>query len=225
VFAVTTTAGTGSEANPYAILTLDGEDLKKTYNYNKSYAQTAFLDPKYTRSMPYSVTVGTALDALCHCIESWLNVKSTPLSAIHAELGIKKIYKNLELLFNQNDKSRGISDETREDLLLGALCGGIAINTTGTCFPHPMGYNLTLLNGLPHGKANAIFIGEFLRLNEEAANDNPALAAILKEMYAAFNAPLEKICEVIDVLNDYHAKFDDKTLKFYVSKISGVKNY
>jgi alcohol dehydrogenase class IV len=172
--------------------------------------------------MPYSITVSTAIDALCHCIESWLSVKSTPLSAIYAELGIKRVYRNLEPLM---DKSREITGGTREDFLLGALCGGIAINTTGTCFPHPMGYNLTLLHGLPHGKACAVFICEFLRMNDEAAKSDSALAAILKEMYAAFNAPLEKICEVITVLNDYHDKFDDETLEFYVKRISGVKNY
>jgi len=167
--------------------------------------------------MPHSVTVSTALDALCHCIESWLSPKSTPLSAIYAELGIKKVYKNLELLM---DKSRGISDETREDFLLGALCGGIAINTTGTGFPHPMGYNLTLINGLPHGQACAVFICEYLRMSEKAAPP-----AIIKDMLAAFDAPLEKICETITALTDYNIKFDDETLKFYVSKISGVKNY
>ena len=149
-------------------------------------------------------------------------MKNTPLSAVYAELGIKRLYKNLELL---KDKSRGISKEMREDFMLGSLCGGVAINTTGTCFPHPMGYNLTLLHGVPHGQACAIFACEFLKLNEEAAKNNPAVAANLKQMYAAFDAPLEKICETIEVLTDYHEKFDDDTLKFYVSKITGVKNY
>jgi alcohol dehydrogenase class IV len=118
------------------------------------------------------------------------------------------------------DKSHEISGETREDFMLGALCGGVAINTTGTGFPHPMGYNLTLLHGLPHGQACAVFICEYLKLSAQAAPPG-----LIKDMLAAFGAPLEQICETISALTDYNMKFDDETLNFYVSKISGVKNY
>ena len=227
VFAVPTTAGTGSEANPYSVITLDGKDLKMTFNYAKSYPKTAFLDPKYTSSMPYNVTVSTALDALCHCIESYLSVKSTPFSTIYASLGIKSIYHNLEKLVNLKDKNMSETDYLmREELMFGALCGGIAINTTGTCFPHPLGYNLTLINGLPHGKACAVFIGEFLDMHENAAKDgNPELNKNLSEMYAAFETPIEKVKETIRILTDYHEKFDGETLKFYVSKVKTAKNF
>ncbi|MCL1858639.1 MAG: iron-containing alcohol dehydrogenase [Oscillospiraceae bacterium] len=228
IFAIPTTAGTGSEANPYAIMTLDGQDLKKTFTYIKSYAQTAFLDPKYTLSLPYNVTVSTALDALCHCIESYLSVKSTPFSIAYASLGIKSVYHNLEKLIDLKDKPISEIDySVREELLLGSLCGGIAINTTGTCFPHPLGYNITLINGLPHGKACALFIGEFLNIHETAAKnlDMPELNKNLNEMYAAFDTPIEKAKETIKILTDYHEKFDDETLKFYVSKVKTAKNF
>ena len=218
IFSIPTTAGTGSEANPYAILTLDGQDLKKTFSYVKSYAEIAFLDPKYTMSMPYNITVSTALDALCHCIESLLSVKSTPFSEIYANLGIKSVYRNLEKLMNLKDKPISEIDYAiREELLLGSLCGGVAINTTGTCFPHPMGYNLTLLNGLPHGKACAIFIGELLDMHEDIIKTNG--------MRDVFGTPIEKVKETIRILADYHEKFDDETLKFYASKIKTVKNF
>ena len=219
IFAIPTTSGTGSEANPYSILTLDGQDVKKTFNYIKSYPQTAFLDPKYTSSMPYNVTVSTALDALCHCIESYLSVKSTPFSAIYANSGIKYIYHNLEKLIDLKDKSAiesKIDYNIREELMIGSLCGGVAINTTGTCFPHPLGYNLTLINGLPHGKACAVFIGEFLDMHENFISD---------EMRDAFKIPIAKVKETIKILTDYHEKFDDETLKFYVSKVKTAKNF
>lgn len=229
IFAIPTTAGTGSEANPYSVITLDGQDLKKTFNYIKSYPQTAFLDPKYTLSMPYNVTVSTALDALCHCIESYLSVKSTPFSEVYANLGIKYIYHNLEKLIDlKGQPISSIDYSLREELLLGSLCGGIAINTTGTCFPHPMGYNLTLINGLPHGKACAVFIGEFLDIHENGAKENSSdlkLKKNLDEMYAAFGTPIKKVKETIKILTDYHEKYDDETLKFYVSKTKTAKNF
>jgi alcohol dehydrogenase class IV len=219
VFAVPTTAGTGSEANPYAIITLDGQDLKKTFNHSGSYAKIAFLDPKYTASLPYNITVGTALDALCHCIESCLSVKSTPMSDVFTIRGIKLIYKNLEKLADLKNKPISeIDHKMREELLLGSLCGGIAINTTGTGFPHPMGYNLTLLGGLPHGKACAVFIGEFLDMHKKIMS---------YEMLDAFDVSMdiEKVKETIKTLADYHEKFDDETLRFYVSKIKTAKNF
>ena len=236
IFAVPTTAGTGSEANIYSVITLDGQDVKKTYSYIKSYPQTAFVDPKYTLSLPYNVTVSTALDALCHCIESNLCVKATPFSMIHANLGIKYIYHNLEKLIELKDvPASGIDYSLREELMLGSLCGGIAINTTGTCFPHPLGYNLTLINGLPHGKACAVFIGEFLDMHENVIKSGggglesldllPVLTKNMGDIYAAFDTPMAKVKETIKILTDYHEKFDDETLKFYVSKIKTARNF
>jgi alcohol dehydrogenase class IV len=223
IFAVPTTAGTGSEANPYAIITLDGQDLKKTFNYPGSYAKTAFLDPKYTVSLPYDITVSTALDALCHCIESYLSVKSTPFSEIYANLGIRSVYHNLEKLGKlgkpADSGGLGIDYTMREELMLGSLCGGVAINTTGTCFPHPMGYNITLINGLPHGKACAVFIGEFLDMHKSTAHKN------LREVYEALGAPIERVKETIKNLTGYNEKFDDETLRFYASKVSAAKNF
>ena len=226
LFAIPTTAGTGSEANLYSVITLDGEDLKKTFNYNKSYPKTAFVDPKYTLSLPYNVTVSTALDAVCHCIESYLSIKSTPFSIIYSNLGIKYLYHNLEKLIDLKDKPLSEIDYlTREELMLGSLSGGVAINTAGTCFPHPMGYNITLINGLPHGKACGIFIGEFLDIHENNRGKLPQLTKNFNEMLDAFDTPIEKIKETIKILTDYNEKFDDETLKFYASKVKAARNF
>ena len=216
IFAVPTTAGTGSEANPFAVISLDGQDLKKTFNSKNSYAKVAFLDPAYTLSLPYAATVSTALDALCHCVESCLSVKATPFSNLYAYLGIKSVYPELEKLADSKDSKDKIDYRMREALMFGSLCGGVAINTTGTCFPHPMGYNLTFADNLPHGKACALFFGEFLDMHGEF---------IGWELCQAFGVPLEKAKETVKVLADYHEKFDDDTLKFYVSKVKSAKNF
>lgn len=213
IFAIPTTAGTGSEANDYAVLSLDGKDIKKTFTHADSYAKTAFLDPAYTFSLPYAATASTALDALCHCVESCLSAKSTAFSDSYARLGIKAVYPNLEKLA---DPGYGISCEMREQLMFGALCGGIAINSTGTCFPHPMGYNLTFAENLPHGKACAVFFGEFLEMHEEF---------MTSEIRESFGAPIKKVKETVKALAGYQNKFDDETLKFFVSKVKSAKNF
>ena len=236
IFAIPTTAGTGSEGNAYSVITLDGKDLKKTFTYYQSYPKVSFVDPKYTLSSPYNITVSTALDALCHCIEAYLSIKSTPFSIIYASMGIKHIYSNLVKLIDLKDKPISEIDYSiREGLMFGSLCGGVTINTASTCFPHPLGYNLTLINGLPHGKACAVFVGEFINLHENeiktngAGLDNPGLLSQLKkcfdDMLADFNAPIEEVKENIKILADYHEKFDDETLKFYVSKVKTARNF
>ncbi|MCL2096416.1 MAG: iron-containing alcohol dehydrogenase [Oscillospiraceae bacterium] len=218
-FAIPTTSGTGSEANPYSVITLDGQDLKKTFNYAGVYAKTAFLDPKYTIALPHNITVGTALDALCHCIESRLSVKSTPVSEIYANSGIRLIYRNLKKLIDLK-VGDNIDYSIREELMLGSFYGGVAINTTGTGFPHPMGYNLTLINGLPHGFACALFIGEFLELHKNI---------IKPETLGSFGDNLDNIKNTVKILIDYYSdfneKFSDETLRFYSSRIKTAKNF
>ena len=216
IFAIPTTAGTGSEANPYAVITLDGQDLKKTFNHKNSYAKTAFLDPAYTLSLPHEATVGTALDALCHCVESCLSVKATPFSDMYAHLGIQTVYPVLEKLEGMADARSGVDYGMREALMFGSLCGGVAINTTGTCFPHPMGYNITFARGLPHGKACAVFFGEFVDMHE---------GYVTRQMREAFGVPLEKAKETVKALAGYSEKFDDETLRFFVSKVKSAKNF
>jgi len=236
IFAVPTTAGTGSEANAYSVITLDGKDLKKTFTYVQSYPKISFLDPKYTLSLSYNNTVSTALDALCHCIEAYLSVKATPFSIIYASMGIKNIYPNLVKLTGLKEKPISEIDYlTREELMFGSLCGGVTINTASTCFPHPLGYNLTLINGLPHGKACAVFVGEFINLHENeiktggAGLDDPAILPKLtknfNEMLADFKDPIDTVKENIKILADYHEKYGDETLKFYVSKIKTARNF
>ncbi len=157
---VPTTSGTGSEANPYSVLTIDGELKKRTYN-NNSYANVVFLDSKYTFTLNENYTLSTALDAFCHCLESYMSPKATEISMKLSLEGAKRIWS----VFSQ-----GLSDldeDKREMLFYASTCGGAAINTTGTGFPHPMGYNLTLYKDVPHGRACAIFTQRYIEYCEK----------------------------------------------------------
>ena len=137
IIAIPTTAGTGSEANAYAVLTLDGGVKKKTFTNPMSYPKYAFLDVNYTMSLSEKYTLSTALDAFCHAAESYLSPKSTHVSELLALYSAKAIYGGI------NKIKEGTADKhTKEQLLYASCAAGMAINTTGTGFPHPMGYNL-----------------------------------------------------------------------------------
>ncbi len=179
IVAIPTTAGTGSEANPYAVLTLtEGSSLdvaaaaktseeiaaglpkKRTFRSVTSYPTLAVLDPKYTGSLPAQVAVSTALDAFAHCVESVFSPKCSELSYKMALYGAGTI---LRIMTETGDTLQELSDGQRRELLYAACAGGVAINQTGTGFPHPMGYNLTFAYGLPHGKACGVFMGAYLK--------------------------------------------------------------
>lgn len=89
---IPTTAGTGSEANPYSVLSLPDGERKKTYSSPHSWARIAFLDPTYTESLNYSATISTALDAFAHALESYLSPKANALSTMLAEYAAKNIW-------------------------------------------------------------------------------------------------------------------------------------
>ena len=216
IIEIPTTSGTGSEANPYSIITLDGEDKKKTFNSPYSYAKYAFLDYKYTLTLSRNYSLSTALDAFCHCIESYLSPKSTEISRMFALFGAKEIWN----AFDELDSGE-ISEETREALLYASFAGGVAINTTGTGFPHPMGYNLTFHSNLSHGRACAVFIGKYVEYQMKDENGKDLICCFAK----ALETTPEEIAQKLPKLSEYSEKIDDDTIAVFAEKIKSAGNF
>ncbi|MEG0271907.1 MAG: iron-containing alcohol dehydrogenase [Hydrogenoanaerobacterium sp.] len=158
-----TTAGTGSEVTPYAVLTVDETGRKRSFNAacGLSYARFVFADPKYTSSLSYEFTVSTALDALCHALEGYFASTATEISGLFARRGTTVLVQALKRLRSADGKE--ISLDLRELLYYGSLYAGVTINTTGTGFCHPLGYFLTEEYQVPHGQACAVYLPAFLR--------------------------------------------------------------
>lgn len=166
IIAIPTTAGTGSEVTPYSVLTRKDLQTKKSFGNKDTFPLIAFLDPRYTQSQPVNVTVNTALDALSHNMEGYLNTRSTPASDILAREGIRMFGCCLASL-----KNRSFSPEDREILLYASMLGGMVISQTGTNLVHAVGYNYTYFKDIPHGKANGYLMAEYLRFNYESDKD------------------------------------------------------
>lgn len=157
IYAVGTTAGTGSEVTQYSILTVRSIENKKSLASPLLFPKIAFMDPNYTNTLPYHTTVATAVDALCHCIEGYFSKRANPITEALAETAIKIMGTGLKDLVN------GLLDsDLRERLLYGSTIAGMVIAGTGTGFVHALGYPLTYFDGLAHGEANSYFIGDFL---------------------------------------------------------------
>lgn len=158
VVLVGTTSGTGSEVTQVAVLT-DSSGRKHSIHDPRLYAAISFGDARFTMSAPPRVTATTGIDALAHCVESYFSRKADELSRLFAVEGIRLFLKNAA-------ETQGFAGELsyarREALYTASIMGGLAINTTGTVFPHTMGYLLTERFGIPHGFASAAFMPALL---------------------------------------------------------------
>ncbi len=224
IIAIPTTAGTGSEVNPFSVLTIDERNVKKTFKDPISYPKYALLDPKYTETLNFGYTVSTALDAFCHCVESYLSPKSTEISRIFAILGGQKTYKALSALeeIGKNGGTLELMKPLRYELLTGACAGGVAINTTGTGFNHPLGYNLTLERGIPHGRACGAFMEEYFAYNSKTELGKELIAEFCEK---ACGAASEKVAADIVKWSAVDEKLTEAEIVHYIDNVSGAGNY
>ena len=155
LIAIPTTAGTGSEVTPYAVIT----DIENTSHQKRIIADShlfpnkALVDPELTLSLPFSITSDTGIDVLSHAVESYTSNRSYPLSEMIALRSVKLLSKYLPYVI---DNPRDI--EGRSKVLYASMLAGIAIAQTGTTLVHAMGYRLTSDLNLPHGRANGLLL-------------------------------------------------------------------
>lgn len=158
IIAVPTTAGTGAEVAHWSVITRFDTQTKQAIT-PWVHPKYAFLDASYLMSMPVRLTRATALDALGHCIESYVSTAGNPYSRGLCETAFGYFSKTVDAL-----RAGEFSYEVREYQMLISMLGGLANNQTGTCLPHGMSYALTHHKHIPHGLACGLLEGEYLRI-------------------------------------------------------------
>ena len=158
-----TTAGTGSEVSPNAILLDERDHLKKGVVSPFLMADAAYVDPKLTWTVPAKVTADTGMDALTHCIEAYTNKFAHPAIDVYALQGIRLIAANLERAVKN-----GQDVEAREALALGSLYGGLCLGPVNTAAVHALSYPLGGEYHIPHGLSNAILLPSVMKFNMPA---------------------------------------------------------
>lgn len=168
-----TTAGTGSEVSPNAILLDERDHLKKGIVSPFLIADAAYVDPKLTWTVPAKVTADTGMDALTHCIEAYTNKFAHPSVDIYALQGIRLIAANLERAVKD-----GKDVEAREALAFGSLYGGLCLGPVNTAAVHALSYPLGGEFHIPHGLSNAILLPSVMKFNTPANPKRYAEVAI-----------------------------------------------
>lgn len=158
IVAVPTTCGTGSEVTAVSVLTIHEKQTKAGIPH-KLFPDLSLVDPKYLLAAPVSVLHNTAMDALCHLAESYVNSKATDYSRMCADAGLRAWKRSKSLL--KKDRKLETLDEA-ENLMFASSLAGMSIAHTGTSLPHGLSYGLTYGLGTPHGKACGRFLPGYL---------------------------------------------------------------
>ncbi|MBZ9606970.1 iron-containing alcohol dehydrogenase [Clostridium estertheticum] len=155
--ALPTTAGTGSEATQFTIISDTKRDIKMLLKGSYLMPTLAIIDPIFTTTAPPNVTAATGLDALTHAIEAYTSKKSQPMSDTFALSAVKRITKYLLKAYqNGNDV------EARTEMSIAALEAGIAFNNSSVTIVHGMSRPVGALYHVPHGLSNAILLQDCL---------------------------------------------------------------
>jgi alcohol dehydrogenase len=164
LFCLPTTAGTGSEVSPNAILLDESEQLKKGIVSAWLVADAAFVDPALTVTVPPSLTAATGIDALTHCIEAYANRFAHPTVDLWALEGVRLIGANIVRAV-----SHGSDLDARSAVALGSLYGGLCLGPVNTAAVHALAYPLGGEFHIPHGLSNALLLPHVLRFNLPSA--------------------------------------------------------
>ena len=173
VIAVPTTAGTGSEVTPYAVLVRTDEERKQTIGGRCLFPSVALLDPELTRTLSPGLTAATGLDALSQAMEGFVSKKRTPLGNALALDACRRIRRWLPVA-----AADGANLEARSQVLYAAMLSGCIIAQSGTTLVHGMGYHYTLTHGVQHGLANGLLLAPVFAFN---ATQAPEAVATLAE--------------------------------------------
>lgn len=149
LWAVPTTAGTGSESTRYAVIYYNGE--KQSITHDSCIPELVFMDSSALKTLPEYQRKVTMLDALCHAVESFWSVNSTEESKSYALEAIRLIKSDYESYLANEDIGN-------QNMLRAANLAGRAINISQTTAGHAMCYKLTSLYGISHGHAAAICV-------------------------------------------------------------------
>lgn len=194
---VGTTAGTGSEVGKVSVLTHPESGRKKSISPMDCYPTLTYADPTYTASMPYDITVSTALDAMAHVLEGYMGSKCTDIPTLFGEKAMELIWKGLCFLYENREEQLLPDEELRAELYYGSLYAGITLAYCGTAFPHPLGYVLTESYGVPHGKACTAFMGLFVDRAAEFTPERLGRAlAVMKTDKNSFKAVIETLTDL-----------------------------
>lgn len=165
IIAIGTTAGTGSQVTPCAVITKTSAKDKSAIWHKNIFPKVAIVDPEVTLSLPKNVSAQTGFDAFCHNFEAYLSVNSNPLVECMALEAIAAIVENLPRVLKD-----GTDFEARSQMAWADTLGGLTNSSAGVTLPHGLGMQIGgHCPHVSHGQALAVFYPAFTRYTYQSA--------------------------------------------------------
>ena len=168
---IPTTAGTGAEATPNAIVAVPEKEVKIGIVNPEMISDYVILDPVTIRTLPRKLAAATGIDTMAHGIECFTSNKANPLSDVFALRSFELVMKNIVPACDDPDAT-----EAKAAMLLASFFGGVAISASGTTAVHALSYPLGGKYHIAHGVSNAILLTPVMRFNQPAIADRLAAA-------------------------------------------------
>ena len=200
---IPTTAGTGSEATPNAIVAVPEKQLKVGIVNTSMIADYVILDAVMIKHLPRKIAAATGVDALAHAIECWTSNKATPFSDLYALQALDMILNNIKRACDDPEAM-----DAKNQMQLASFYAGVAITASGTTAVHALSYPLGGKYHIAHGVSNAILLAPVMRFNEPACRGRLAAAydrcisggaETTEEKSAAVIARLEDIVKHLNI--------------------------
>ena len=204
VVAIPTTAGTGSEATQFTVITDVEKDIKMLLKGGYLVPKIAIVDPAYTYSAPKSITAATGMDALTHALEAYTSRKALPVTDTLAVSAVKRIMKYLPAAYKD-----GSDEKARYEMSVASYEAGICINNSTVTLVHGMSRPIGALFHVAHGISNAMLLTKCLAFALDGAYEK--FANLGREIGAAtaedddktasekFIEALNEICKICEI--------------------------
>ena len=211
--AIPTSAGTGSEVTPFAVITDEATGIKYPLADYELLPNMAIIDTDFHMSAPKGLTAASGIDALTHALEAYASIMATDYTDGLALKAIKMVFEYLPEAYEN-----GLNNvDAREKMANAATIAGMAFANAflGVC--HSMAHKLGAFHHLPHGIANALMINEVIRFN---ASETPTKMGT----FSQYSHPhtLARYAEVADYLG-ISGKNDTEKLEGLIKKINDLK--
>ncbi len=210
---VPTTAGTGSEVTPFAIITDQRDGTKYPITDYELMPNMAIIDSDLMLNIPKGLTKASGIDALTHCMEAYASMYATPFSDAMAKEGILEIFNYLPRAYHN-----GSTDpEAREHMAHAATIAGIAFANAFLGIDHSMGHKLGAYHHLPHGICVSLMLDEVMKFN---AGEQPTKMGTFPQY--KYPHTLRRYCEIAEMLG-ITGKTDEIKFKKLIEKIDELK--
>jgi alcohol dehydrogenase class IV len=205
LFAIPTTAGTGSEVTLVAVISDSETHTKKFFTDPKLIPLMTALDPSLMTGLPAPITAATGMDALTHAVESFLSRMSTETTEMYAKISVRLVFDHLHTAC-----SDGNNLEARKAMALASYYGGLAFTRTSIGYVHAIAHTFGAYYRTPHGLANAVVLPHVLEFSKGSAEGRLArLAEVIGcEGTSDRGSDREKADRFIDAVRDLMAKID-----------------